>query len=80
MSAKAHKFGNFSVKLQHGKKKRSVEEENAILVKKFLRKFKKSGIVRELKKKQSPMTRGQKERLKKFLGKKRGNKKNAKKS
>jgi len=81
---------NFSVKLrppqqnQRGRRPRkparqlSVEEENNILIKKFLRKWKQSGITRELKQREYPKTRGMKAREKRFMGKKRA-KKNLKK-
>ena len=76
---------NFSVKPRPNKNKKrnnrnrgnqgsSVEEENAILVKRFLRKWKQSGIARELRQRQYPKTRGMKEREKRFLGKKRARK------
>ena len=75
---------NFSVRLRQNnpkgrktnrnQRKLSVDEENQILVKKFLRKWKQSGILRELKQRQYPKTRGMKEREKRFLGKKRSRK------
>ena len=74
---------NFGVTLRQnkpnrnrGKKQRqlSTEEENNILLKKFLRKWKQSGISRELKERRFPKTRGMKEREKRFLGKKRSRK------
>tara|TARA_A100001011_G_C13974955_1_gene700856 strand:+ start:310 stop:576 length:267 start_codon:yes stop_codon:yes gene_type:complete len=75
---------NFSVKLrppnQKGKRSRrpqrrlSAEEENSILVKRFLRKWKQSGILRELKNREYPRTRGMKAREKRFMGKKRARK------
>lgn len=79
-----NKKHNFSVRLRpnnpnrkksnRNQRKLSVEEENQILVKKFLRKWKQSGILRELKQRQYPKTRGMKEREKRFLGKKRSRK------
>ena len=67
---------NFSVKLnpRHAGKK-SVDEQNMILVKKFLKKWKISGIQRELKDKSYPQTRGMKARKKRYLGKRRNNRK-----
>jgi len=60
---------NFKVKLK--KSNGSSSRDNETLVKNFIRKFKKSGIVKELKKKQYPISKGQRKRLKKYLGKKR---------
>ena len=67
---------NFSVDL-HSKlsKNKSVEECNMILIKRFQKKWKRSGILRELKDRKQPMTRGQKERQKRWSGKRRQNKK-----
>ena len=68
---------NFSVKLNHRlSEKKSVEECNNILIKKFLRKWKDSGILKELRDRKSPVTRGMKERRKRFLGKRRNLRKN----
>tara|TARA_B100001250_G_scaffold407689_1_gene428853 strand:- start:740 stop:967 length:228 start_codon:yes stop_codon:yes gene_type:complete len=55
--------------------KKSVEECNNILIKKFLRKWKQSGILKELRDRKEPMTRGQKARKKRYLGKRRNNNK-----
>ena len=44
-------------------------------VKKFLKKWKLSGIQRELKDKSYPQTRGMKARKKRYLGKRRNNRK-----
>ena len=65
---------NFSVKTnpRHVGKK-SIEEQNAILIKRFLRKWKQSGILKELKEKSYPQTKGMKERKKRYLGKRRNN-------
>ena len=66
---------NFSVKLNPKlADKKSVDENNSILIKKFLRKWKKSGILKDLKKKTYPLTKGMKERRKKHMGKRRSNK------
>ena len=65
---------NFGVKLNpkmSGKK--SVEETNQLLIKKFLRKWKQSGILKELRDRREPVTRGQKARKKRYLGKRRNN-------
>jgi len=67
---------NFSVKRNPrlaGKK--SDEEQNMILVKKFMKKWKRSGILKELKEKSYPQTRGMKARKKRYLGKRRNNRK-----
>ena len=67
---------NFSVKRNPrlaGKK--SEEEQNNILIKKFLKKWKLSGILREIKEKSYPQTRGMKARKKRYLGKRRNNRK-----
>ena len=55
--------------------KKTDEEQNNILVKKFLRKWKQSGILKELKEKSYPQTRGMKSRKKRYLGKRRNNRK-----
>ena len=67
---------NFSVRTnpRHSTKK-SVEEQNLILIKKFMRKWKQSGILKELRDKSAPITRGMKERKKRYLGKRRNNRK-----
>jgi ribosomal protein S21 len=63
---------NFSVKLNPKlAEKKSTAENNEILIKKFTRKWKKSGILKELKEKSYPITRGMKRRRKKHLGKRR---------
>ena len=65
---------NFGVKLNPKlASKKSVEENNHILLKKFLRKWKQSGILKELRDRREPVTRGQKERKKRYLGKRRNN-------
>ncbi|OUU74602.1 MAG: hypothetical protein CBC29_05610 [Methylococcaceae bacterium TMED69] len=69
---------NFSVKLNPKiANKKSTEENNSILVKKFMRKWKKSGILREIKDRQFPVTKGMKLRKKKHLGKRRAQRKNS---
>jgi len=50
---------------------KSVEECNAILIKQFNRKFKRSGIIKELRDRRFPITKGEKARLKKKIGRKR---------
>ena len=67
---------NFAVKVnpRHSGKK-SVDEQNAILVKKFIKKWKLSGILKDLKEKSYPQTRGMKARKKRYLGKRRNNRK-----
>ena len=67
---------NFSVKANPklaGKK--SAEDQSMILIKRFLKKWKQSGILKELKEKSYPQTRGMKERKKRYLGKRRNNRK-----
>jgi len=67
---------NFTVKVNPkfaGKK--TNEENNNILIKKFMKKWKLSGILRELKEKSYPQTRGMKARKKRYLGKRRNNRK-----
>ena len=67
---------NFQVKRNPKLKgKKSEEEQNMILIKKFLKKWKQSGILKELKEKSYPQTRGMKERKKRYLGKRRNNRK-----
>ena len=67
---------NFCVKQRPSKRQRTVEEANGVLVSAFMKKWKKSGILRELKEKTAPITKGQRKRRKKYLGKKRAGKKN----
>jgi hypothetical protein len=65
---------NFSVRRNPRLKgKKSEEEQNMILLKRFLKKWKLSGIQRELKEKSYPQTRGMKARKKRYLGKRRNN-------
>tara|TARA_Y100000816_G_C25849901_1_gene443995 strand:+ start:232 stop:483 length:252 start_codon:yes stop_codon:yes gene_type:complete len=69
MSKSSHSKGNFTVRHRFHKKKNkfkelSVEDQNMLLVKKFQKKFKQSGIIKELRDKVAPMTRGQKRRAK----------------
>lgn len=67
---------NFQVKRNPKLKgKKSEEEQNMILIKKFLKKWKQSGILKEIKEKSYPQTRGMKERKKRYLGKRRNNRK-----
>ena len=65
---------NFGVKLRPNRK-RSTEENNDKLVRLFQKKWKKSGILKDLRDKSYPITKGQKRRRKKYLGKKRATKK-----
>ena len=66
---------NFVVKNNPKLANKPTEVQNEILIKKFLRKWKKSGIVKELKEKSFPQTRGMKARKKRYLGKRRNNRK-----
>ena len=70
------KGSNFSVRTnpRHSGKK-STEEQNMILIKRFMKKWKRSGILKELKEKSYPITKGMKERKKRYLGKRRNNRK-----
>lgn len=69
-----NKKSNFAVKLNkklaQGK---NVEECNNILIRNFQRKWKISGISKELRDKSYPITKGMKERKKRYLGKRRKN-------
>jgi ribosomal protein S21 len=71
MSLKKH---NFSVRHNPKKAKGSVQEQNDRLIRTFNRKYKKSGIVKELRKKTYPLTRGMKRRMKIAAGKRRAQK------
>ena len=68
MSKSSHSKGNFTVKHKFRKKGKfkelSIEDLNMLLVKKFQKKFKQSGIIKELRDKVAPVTRGQKKRAK----------------
>lgn len=66
---------NFVVKADRKLAQKPTEVQNDIMIKRFLRKWKKSGIVRELKEKSYPQTRGMKARKKRYLGKRRNNRK-----
>ena len=66
---------NFVVKADRKLAQKPTEVQNDIMIKRFLRKLKKSGIVRELKEKSYPQTRGMKARKKRYLGKRRNNRK-----
>ena len=67
---------NFQVKRNPKLKgKKTEEEQNMIMIKKFLKKWKQSGILKELKEKSFPQTLGMKERKKRYLGKRRNNRK-----
>ena len=68
---------NFSVKAKH-KQRGSIEEQNSKLIRIFIKKFKKSGIVQDIRKKEYPITKGMKNRRKKHLGKRRAQKKRQK--
>jgi len=64
---------NFSVRPK-GRPKGTIQEQNERLVKIFNRKFKKSGITKELRDKRYPVTRGMKRRAKIKAGKRRAQK------
>ena len=67
---------NFCVRERPSKRRRSVEEANSVLISAFMKKWKKSGILKELKEKTAPITKGQRKRRKRYLGKQRADKKN----
>lgn len=67
---------NFQVKANPKAKDQSVESQK--LIKKFLQKWKKSGLLKEIRDRQYPVTRGQKARQKKMAGKRRAQRKNKK--
>jgi hypothetical protein len=66
---------NFVVKPHPKTTSKPQDVQNEILIKKFIRQYKKSGIARELKEKSFPQTRGMKARKKRYLGKRRNNRK-----
>lgn len=66
---------NFVVKVDKKLAQKPPEVQADILIKRFLRKWKKSGIVKELREKSYPQTRGMKARKKRYLGKRRNNRK-----
>lgn len=61
----------FSVKPGKKDSGKPADVMNQILIKRFTRKFKMSGITQELKDKRAPVTRGMKRRKKKHQGKMR---------
>tara|TARA_R110001592_G_scaffold6744_2_gene36382 strand:- start:780 stop:995 length:216 start_codon:yes stop_codon:yes gene_type:complete len=67
---------NFQVKANPKAKDQSIESQK--LIKKFLQKWKKSGLLKELRDRQYPVTRGQKARKKKTAGKRRAARKDKK--
>ena len=69
---------NFSVRSNPRKAKGTVQEQNEKLIRIFNRKFKKSGIVKELRDRAYPQTRGMKRRKKIAAGKRRAKKNKSK--
>ena len=69
---------NFSVRFNPRKAKGTVQEQNEKLIRIFNKKFKRSGIVKELRDKQYPLTRGMKRRKKIAAGKRRAKKNKSK--
>ena len=67
---------NFQVKANPKAKDQTIESQK--LIKKFLQKWKKSGLLKELRDRQYPVTRGQKARKKKMAGKRRAERKDKK--
>lgn len=65
---------NFQVKVPSRGKSSDVQVENQKLIRKFLQKWKKSGILKEVRDRQHPITKGQKARLKKRAGIRRSKK------
>ena len=63
---------NFQVKAST--KGGDTQIENQKLIRKFLQKWKKSGILKEIRDREAPTTKGQKERLKKRAGARRSKK------
>jgi hypothetical protein len=63
---------NFQVKASP--KSKDVSVENQKIIRKFLQKWKKSGILKEIRDRQYPITRGEKNRLKKRAGQRRSKK------
>lgn len=69
---------NISVRHNPKKARGSVQEQNDRLIRIFNKKFKKSGIVKELRDKAYPLTRGMKKRKKVAAGKRRAKKNKSK--
>jgi|TARA_R110000823_G_scaffold200401_1_gene331420 ribosomal protein S21 len=63
---------NFQVKVTS--KSGDAITENQKLIRKFLQKWKKSGILKEIRDREAPVTKGQKTRLKKKAGMRRSKK------
>ena len=66
---------SFNFQVKANPKEKDFKIENEKMIRKFTRKWKKSGILKDLKDKSYPRTRGMKARLKRYLGKKRSKKK-----
>jgi len=69
---------NISVKINPRKAKGSVQEQNEKLIRVFNKKFKRSGIIMELRKKAYPVTRGMKKRAQKAAAVRRAKKNQSK--
>jgi len=69
---------NFSVRLNPRKAKGTIQEQNDRLIRLFNKKFKRSGIIKELRNKAFPLTRGMKRRKKIAAGKRRAKKNKSK--
>ena len=69
-------MAKFNFQVKTNKKLQSNEQ----LIKKFCRIFKKSGIIKDLKRKEYPVTKGMKKRQKKLAGRRRAKKNLAKKT
>ena len=64
-------MSKFNFQVKANRKTKDFQLENQKLLKKFIRKWKKSGILKELKDRAYPVTKGQKNRQKRKAGKKR---------
>ena len=70
-NAKRSNMSKFNFSVKANPKNKDAQAENMKLVKRFIRKYKDSGIQMELRRKTYPITRGQKNRMKRAAGKKR---------
>ena len=64
-------MNKFNFQVKANPKTKDFETENQKLLRKFMRKWKKSGILKELRDRSYPITKGQKRRQKIKAGKKR---------
>ena len=73
-------MNKFNFQVRANTKNRDSQSENQKLVKRFMRKWKNSGMLRELKDRQFAKTKGQKRRQKKAAAKRRSIKRSKKSS